>query len=653
MKTLAPSLLLLATVVAGCGGTEPPPQTPAAPGPAAPAAKAPQPAEACNELSLGLNELGSLVRTRELTPSAAGILRLAKRSSDAFTALRAHMKQALDLDPSLAPEVNALDATLATEIASFDAVTKQNESDAKTMREIVTEAEKLRTVFAVPGVCGKKDVDCASKAKVDGAMERVLWGPLFLAKTRADISAVTFKDDGLRGKRDELAKKLEEAERALTEGTKQGEAIQKVAEAKKDDLKSQTEALFKRCGIETLEKAELATKKPQWVTSKEPDLRKMVMVVRVLPEGRIRARLDDWAAVSSGMKREAFSAAMQGGFGSGFFVMPKEGELYVVTNRHVVDYGDRAVLMTSDGTNVGADILYTDPHADLAVLKPDPKKEKELKIAYGLGLDPDPAKDQQVVIATGYPGLGSKPSYQTTRGYVSNQRFTDTYDGQTYIQHTAPIDRGNSGGPLTSEKSLVLGVNTLKIRERENVAMSVPALEVANAVARAQRTMDAETLRREAKEACIDVIAELSSFTSFFGSHALYQRISLAMVAESGSTSFNQVADRELSLMLLEEPIDALRVAVVERLVREARLAHLNPYEICAHPEADDFEHILTMDRVRFKVRVGAETKDLVVRREFGRFQLLRFDMLPPQPKEPATPAKPAPPKKKPQAAKK
>ena len=637
-------------LVVGCGGAGGEPQTPE-PAPAPAPAKAPQPEAACNELALGLRELGAAVRTREIPASYAGILRLSKRSADAFVDLRAQMKRALELDASLAPEVSALDATLATEIAGFDAVTKQVEADSTTMRDLVTDVEKLRASFAVPGACTKKIADCAGKAKIDGALGRVIWSPMFLAKTREEIGAAPLKSADLDGKRGEIVKRLADAERILADSGKQGEAFQKSAEARKDTLKSQTEALFKRCGIETLEKAELATRRPVWVTSKAPDLRKMVMVVRVLPEGRIRARLDDWAAASTGLKREAFAAATQGGFGSGFFVMPKEGEVYVVTNRHVVDFGDRAVLQTSDGTNLEADILYTDPRADLAVLKPDPKKAKDLKLTYGLGLDPEPAKDQQVVIATGYPGLGSKPSYQTTRGYVSNQRYTDSFDGSVYIQHTAPVDRGGSGGPLTSERNLVLGVNTLKIRERENVAMSVPALEVANAIAHVRAPADAETLRREAREACIDVIAELGSLTNLVGSHALYQRISLSMVAESGGSSFNQIADRELSMILLEEPIDALRLAVVERLLRDARLAHLNPYEICASPEPDDFEHILTMDRVRFKVRVGAETKDLVVRRELGRFQLLRFELLPPQPAPPPS-TKPAP-KKKPQAAKK
>lgn len=644
---------LLALVAVACGGNEPPPQAPAAP-PPAPPVKQNQPEAACNELALGMNELASMVRRAELPVTAAGILRLSQRSAEAFGALRTQMKRALDLDASLAPEVNALDATLDVELQAFGAVSKQTESDAKAMRDIVTEIERLRQPFTVSGICTKKDVDCPARARVDGALERTIWSPMFIAKTREDVGAVVFKSPELDGKRTELLRRLEMAERTATDSNKQIEALTKSAESKKEELKKNTEALFKRCGMETLEKAELATRRVQWVTSKEPDLRKMVMVVRVLPEGRIRARLDEWANASTGLKREVFSAATQGGFGSGFFVMPKEGEVYVVTNRHVVDFGDRAVLQMSDGTNIAADILYTDPHADLAVLKPDPKKQKDLKLTYGLGLDPEPAKDQQVVIATGYPGLGSKPSYQTTRGYVSNQRFTDTFDGQVYIQHTAPVDRGGSGGPLTSEKALVLGVNTLKIRERENVAMSVPSLEVANAIARAEAPMDADRMRRGAREACIDVVAELGSFTNFFGSNALYQRISLSMVSENGSTSFNQVADRELSQMLLDEPIDALRIAVVERLLRDARMAHLNPYETCSAPVPDDFEHILTMDRVRFKVRVGAETKDLVVRREFGRFQLLRFEMLPPQVAKEAEKAdKPPPPKKKPQAAKK
>jgi len=174
-----------------------------------------------------------------------------------------------------------------------------------------------------------------------------------------------------------------------------------------------------------------------------------------------------------------------------------------------------------------------------------------------------------------------------------------------------------------------MGVNTLKIHERENVAMSVPATLVAEAVAHADTRVDAVSLQKDARSACIEIVAELSALKPDV--MTLYRRISLSMVAESGSTSFNAQAgrDRELTEMLLESPIDALRAAVVDRILFEGRAFRINTFETCASPHPDDWQHIETMDRVRFQIRVGGEMKDLVLRREHGRFQLLRLDLVP------------------------
>jgi len=112
------------------------------------------------------------------------------------------------------------------------------------------------------------------------------------------------------------------------------------------------------------------------------------------------------------------------------------------------------------------------------------------------------------------------------------------------------------------------------------------------------------------------------------------------------------LAVKASELASLWKRLDALRAAAVERMMRDARVAKLSPFETCATPDPDDWEHIATMDRVRFHVRVGGETKDLVVRRELGRFQVLRFDLVPEA--KPAVKKKPASTSaKKPQAAQK
>ena len=76
------------------------------------------------------------------------------------------------------------------------------------------------------------------------------------------------------------------------------------------------------------------------------------------------------------------------------------------------------------------------------------------------------------VFAIGNPGMGDKILEQTmSEGIVSatNRKLGD----QTYIQHTAAVNPGNSGGPLFNEKGQVVGMVTLKAR-LENVSFAIP-----------------------------------------------------------------------------------------------------------------------------------------------------------------------------------
>ena len=202
------------------------------------------------------------------------------------------------------------------------------------------------------------------------------------------------------------------------------------------------------------------------VAAEKPDPRKLTVLVHVKPAAGVeRALLSLAAATKDDDEKEFYKARAEGAFGSGFVLVTKTDDgspdVLVVTNRHVVDLGDRANLELADGTSLGqADIVYASPTYDLAILRPKTK----LPMNEGFGFSHVPARDQQTVIATGFPGLVGRPSYQTTRGYVSNQGFKldDGARPLTYLQHTAPIDPGSSGGPLTDETGRVLGVNTLK-----------------------------------------------------------------------------------------------------------------------------------------------------------------------------------------------
>ena len=126
----------------------------------------------------------------------------------------------------------------------------------------------------------------------------------------------------------------------------------------------------------------------------------------------------------------------------------------IVTNNHVVKDAKSVMVTLSDGDNYPAKIIGTDPKTDLAVLKIETKKP----LPYVELGDSKDVEAGQWVVAVGNPfGLGNT----VTAGIVS-ALGRDIGDGpyDRFIQTDAPINEGNSGGPLLNQKGQVIGVNT-------------------------------------------------------------------------------------------------------------------------------------------------------------------------------------------------
>jgi len=139
--------------------------------------------------------------------------------------------------------------------------------------------------------------------------------------------------------------------------------------------------------------------------------------------------------------------------GSGF-VIDKKG--HVVTNNHVIADADEITVVLQDDTMLKAELVGRDPETDLAVLKIDPKGLKLSVAEFG---DSDDARVGDWVLAIGNPfGLGST----VTAGIIS-ARGRDINAGRydDFIQTDAPINKGNSGGPLFDKEGKVIGVNTM------------------------------------------------------------------------------------------------------------------------------------------------------------------------------------------------
>jgi len=139
------------------------------------------------------------------------------------------------------------------------------------------------------------------------------------------------------------------------------------------------------------------------------------------------------------------------GQGSGFVIDPAG---YIVTNHHVIDGAKEITVSLADGSKHKARVQGRDDKTDIAVLKIDAEKPLPY-VQFG---DSDAVRIGEWVLAVGNPfGLGGT----VTAGIVS-ARGRDIQSGpyDDYLQVDAPINRGNSGGPLFDTTGRVVGINT-------------------------------------------------------------------------------------------------------------------------------------------------------------------------------------------------
>jgi serine protease Do len=148
-------------------------------------------------------------------------------------------------------------------------------------------------------------------------------------------------------------------------------------------------------------------------------------------------------------------------YGAGFLIDKKLG--WILTNAHVASYSPsdtRAAFHQQDWTSV--EKVYVDPYLDMAIIKFPPEKIPEDAKKASLECDLNPSMGHPVG-AFGHPwGY----SFTGTRGIISG--FTAGVEGGM-LQTDAPINGGNSGGPLISMSTgKVLGINTSSVDDDGN-----------------------------------------------------------------------------------------------------------------------------------------------------------------------------------------
>ncbi len=143
---------------------------------------------------------------------------------------------------------------------------------------------------------------------------------------------------------------------------------------------------------------------------------------------------------------------------------------YLLTNHHVVQRAARFSVTFTDGSAVAAELVGSDAPTDLAVLR-----AQSSGLPYA-ALGDSRLRVGQLVIAMGNP-LGFESSVST--GVVSALgRSLRSESGrliENIIQHTAPLNPGNSGGPLLDSHGKIAGINTAIIARAQGIGFSIPA----------------------------------------------------------------------------------------------------------------------------------------------------------------------------------
>jgi S1-C subfamily serine protease len=161
---------------------------------------------------------------------------------------------------------------------------------------------------------------------------------------------------------------------------------------------------------------------------------------------------------------------------------------YLLTNDHVVRRADKIAVKFCTGTNFySATVVASDPKSDVALLKLDAGPGEKFK-AIQLAREDDLLLGE-TVLALGNPfGLGGSVS----RGILSSKSRNVPKEGEpldilNWLQTDAPINHGNSGGPLVNLRGELIGINVAVLNQVEGqlaqgIGFAIPIRRVLEAL---------------------------------------------------------------------------------------------------------------------------------------------------------------------------
>ena len=154
----------------------------------------------------------------------------------------------------------------------------------------------------------------------------------------------------------------------------------------------------------------------------------------------------------------------QSGMGSGFFI---NSQGYIVTNKHVLADAGNAEIKTVNGNVYKIkNIVSEDYEGDLVIAASETPESESIAVNISANL---PEVGEKIIVIGNPLGLEQTVSDGIVSAIRSNQQAIK------FIQITAPVSAGNSGGPLLNMRGEVIGVATFQYRQGQNLNFCVAA----------------------------------------------------------------------------------------------------------------------------------------------------------------------------------
>lgn len=148
--------------------------------------------------------------------------------------------------------------------------------------------------------------------------------------------------------------------------------------------------------------------------------------------------------------------------GSGVVINDKG---YIVTNYHVLEGCERLEVLHNKEIIPYVDIIGIDVEKDILILKIEEKKFPSIKIG----------DIQKITIGQRAYAIGSPLGFENTisEGIISGLRNFKT-TGRNFIQISASISPGSSGGAVVNDKGELIGISTLTVSDGQNINFAIP-----------------------------------------------------------------------------------------------------------------------------------------------------------------------------------